>query len=164
MKSITKSLAAMAATTVAAVCVLSTTALAATESIKSEHVLEFQPGTSIWTVEGGIDTGNVNNFWEEFNQPKYFDIGLGGYKSALYADNAHSGNYKWASVTVKNGSTNNIRSASTPESQCNNQNVSATAASVGTITKGEYYTFLHDGTGGSSGIMERSCVEVNLIT
>lgn len=164
MKSITKSLISMAATTVAAVCVLTGTALAATESIKSQHDLVIQPGTSTWTVVGGIDTYDVNNFWEKFNQPENCDIGLGGRKSALYADNAHSGNYKWASVTVRNEDTNTTKTASTPESQCNNQNVFAEAASVGIITQGVYYTFLQDGTGESSRIMERSCVEVNLIT
>lgn len=161
MKSITKSLISMAATTAAAVCVLTTTALAATGGIKSQHVLEIQSGTSTWTVVGGIDTDDVNSYSEKFYQPENCDIELGGRTSALYADNAHSGNYKWASVTVRNESTNNVKTASTPESQCNNQDVSATAANVGTITQGEYYTFLHDGTGGSSGILERSYVTVN---
>lgn len=163
MKSITKSLISMAASTVAAVCVLTTTALASTGGIKSQHVLEIQPGTSTWTVVDGIDTNNVNSFWEEFYQPKNCNIGLGGYKSALYADNAHSGNYKWASVTVRNENTNNVKTASTPESQRNNKNVSATAASVDTITQGEYYTFLKDGTGAGSNILERSYVTVNRI-
>lgn len=163
MKSITKSLVAVLATTATSVCVLAASAFAATETARSQHVLEIPSGSSTWTVVGGISTYNANNFWEEFNQPNYSNIGLGGYTSSLKAYSAYSGNYKWASVTVRNSSTNSTKSASTPESQRNNQNVSATSASVGTITQGDYFTFLQNGTGASSGFLEKSCVTVNKV-
>ncbi len=161
MKSMVKSIAALAASVAIATASLTGVAAASVQSLESNVLVK---NNDLWTAEDySIHTDDLNTYMEGFRlDHSQIVIGVDGGRqtSKLTADKAYAGNYKWTCLSLEGS--DGYATKYTPERDRNKQTVSTQISYGGDVTSGKYYSYLYDGTGESSYYLERSSVFVNV--
>ena len=162
MRSLCKSIVALAASATIATATLTAAAFAATAQPYSGITIVKANG--IWSVEGGsADVPNMNDYQLSASLD-YSEIWFGTLDndereiSKLKAKSGYEGNYKWTGVSA-NGNRGNSTTY-TSENERNRNPVVAKANNMGTVTSATYYYFLNAGTGSNSDYLERSVISI----
>lgn len=163
MKSMIKSIAALAASVAIATASLTGVAAAAIQPLTIHTLVKNDSG--IWVAEGGsIDVASVNTFSETF-ELDHGDITIGqgpnngAQRTEFTADFGYENNYKWTSV-VLNGE-DGYASAYTPYEDKNKATVTAVITKdVGIINTGDYSSYLYAGSHSGTDYLERCKITV----
>lgn len=165
MKTILKTFLGLVGASLAAVSLLTVSAMAASNGTNSARSGLSQTQAGLW--EGNIPSDDVKIYANSFSDPNYFSVEINGGKSSgtattlMSANYGYYTNYKWASILVEpiNG---NISIGSTPRNDRNNANVSASISYGKNVPLDsiEYFGYLYNGDNDSSSYMERTRIKV----
>lgn len=155
MKSLLKSVLTIIATTTIATVAMTATVSAISSNLSTRSGLTNTSG--LWT--GTFYTSNVATYSNTFADPVTFQQTARGATSRVAAESNYTGNFKRTSIILRN--TNNATTyANSPDSVANNATVSITASYNGTLSTGDYYGYMYDGSGAGSSYLERCLVHV----
>lgn len=167
MRSITRSIAALAASFTIASAALVGAAFAAESPVQpySQNTLEEYPDEKLWYASGGsIKTYDLKSYSEKFKL-NYSEITVGGNKSIMTTEYNHDNKYKFTTVKLKGEK--GTRSVSSPDSQSLQPTATAEMPetivnALGDLESGTYYSYLYLGKTIATDYLERSLVEVEV--